>query len=249
MRNRIFTALLAVAVVVLIYLLLAKEKKEGNTDFNDVVKEYVTVEVEKVVKQVDSKGFDHAVIEDKENVIRSLKELNDSSKMQVDSLTKLLNIKDRQLKNWVSYSATLEDSLVSATKVNDSLFRYSGKNIKIEFLSGDKPSFNYSYDATVNYAEYWKRDWFLGKKKHYIDFWIEDEKARINGVKRVSIQPRDKSFGISLNAGGLYTDRLNIGFDAEIKTGKVYSTGGYYYDILQEKWRPVIGVKFRLLEF
>ena len=46
-----------------------------------------------------------------------------------------------------------------------------------------------------------------------------------------------------------YADRLNLGVDGGVTEGRTRVGGGYYYDMMDKKWKPVVGVKFRLVEF
>lgn len=250
MRSKIFTALLAVAVIVLLFLLFSREEKKDN-GIAPAAKEAVKAEVEKVNKEIDRKGFEHAVISDKENVVRSVTELDTSARRQLDSVTRLLNIERKQLKEWKQYSVSLQGRL-EAIKT-DTGFRYSDKWANIEFIRPkdtlSSGHFNFSYNAEINYAEYWRRTWFLAPKKHYIDFWISDPRATINKVKRVKFEVREPFVKVDVNASAFYTDKLNIGADAGIHFGRTRLGGGYYYDFDTGEWRPVLTAKYRLLEF
>ena len=115
--------------------------------------------------------------------------------------------------------------------------------------SVDTGYFNFKYDAQINYAQYWKKDWFLGKKKQYIDFWIADPRATINGAKRMKFEPSEQKIKVDVNAASFYTDRLSLGVDGGVTVGRTRVGGGYYYDMMDKKWKPVVGVKYRLLEF
>lgn len=252
MRNRVFTALLAVAVVVLTYLLLTrKPEKSIDNGVSEAAREVVKLQVKEVIKYIDKEGFTHAVIKDKDNVVNSLNQLDDSSRFKIDSIKALLNIKDKQLKHYISYSSTLEGRLLEAKKT-DTSFRYSDSWANIEYV---KPKdtltyghFNFKYNAELNYAEYWEKKNFLSSKKHYIDFWINDPRATINGVKRIKISPKPDRFGIEINASSFYTDRINLGFDGAIRVGRGKYGGGYIYDFSDKKWKPLISVKFNLLD-
>ena len=107
--------------------------------------------------------------------------------------------------------------------------------------SVDTGYFNFKYDAQINYAQYWKKDWFLGKKKQYIDFWIADPRATINGAKRVKFEPSEQKIKVDVNAASFYTDRLSLGVDGGVTVGRTRVGGGYYYDMMDKKWKPVVG--------
>lgn len=253
MRGRIFTALLAVAVLVLLYLLLFHKPvaPDQNSGLNPIVKEAVKVEVETVKKNIDRKGFEHAVISDKENVIRHISELDTSARKELDSVKRLLNIKDKQLKEWRQYGVSLQAKLDAVR--TDTSFRYSDKWANIEYV---KPKdtlssghFNFAYNAEVNYAEYWQKSWFLAPKKHYIDFWISDPRATINSVKRVKFEVKEPFVRVDVNASAYYTDQLNVGFDGGVHLGRSRIGAGYYYNVASGDWRPLVNYKFNLIEF
>jgi len=253
MRARIFTALLAVAVVVLLFVLF-KEKgknKEKDSGITPIAKEAVRLEVESVTKKIDREGFEHAVISDKVNVIRHVSELDTSARKELDSVMRLLAIERKQLKEWKQYGISVKAKL-DAVKT-DTSFRYSDKWANIEYV---KPKdtisgghFNFSYNAEINYAEYWRRKWFLAPKRHYIDFWISDPRATINSVKRVKFEVKEPFVKVDVNAGAYYTDQLNVGFDGGVHLGRSRIGGGYYYNVATGDWRPVATYKFRLIEF
>lgn len=196
--------------------------------------------------------MEHAIISDKDNVIQSFYELDDSTKIKLDSVTKLLGIERKQFKEWRQYNTSISAKDLPALKT-DTGFYYKDKYAHIEFIKGkdslSKEKFNFSYNAEINYADYYKKDWFLGCKKHYIDFWIADTRATVNGVKRVKIQPKQDNVKVDVDASGFYTDRLNLGVDGGVTIGRTRLSGNYYYDMVDRKWKPLVSVKLRLLEF
>lgn len=226
---------------------IVKEKQVITKEVRDLA----NAEVERVNNKIDAKGFEHAVHDEVENIFSSSSQLDDSSKRKLDSTLFLLGIKEKQLKEWKQYSTSLEARLLYAT-TNDSSYTYSDKYANIEFVRPKDTigsgHFNLKYNAEINYAEYYKRDWFLGKKKHYVDFWIADSRASINGVKRIKFQPKEDRVKVDVNVSGFYTDRLNIGADAGLTVDRTRIGAGYYYDFQDRKWRPVVSLKFKLLE-
>src|SRR5699024_4237774 len=211
MKNIIIVLLISVCV----YLLFFKKSEKIVERIPEEVVRTVEVEVDRVIKKIDKEGFEHAVMEEVENYTRSYDSIRDSAKQEIDSIISLLEIKKAQLNSYISYSATLEDSLLKATRYTDTSFVYSDKYTKIEFVQDSlkSPYFNFSYDAKINYATYSERRWFLGKKKDYIDFWIADKRATINGVKKLKIEAPERFFKVDLNTSAYYTDKLHTGFD------------------------------------
>lgn len=213
------------------------------------VKEYVETEVERVVKMIDEEGLEHAVTREVNNVIKHYEQLSDSAQIELDSVNNLLNISRNQLKEWRSYAITLEDSLLRAEKIGDT-FVYSDKWSEIKFTPDESAGhFSLKYDAKINYAEYWKKSWFLGKKKHYIDFWIEDPRATVNGVKRIKLEPKKPFLGFQIDAVSRVGKNIEVGGEALIKLGNGKIGGGYMYSFDNEKWNPVIIGKYGLIDW
>lgn len=251
MRNKIFTILLTITVVILVTVLIKEKFSKKDSVIAPVVKEAVRADVENISKKIDRQGFEHAVISDKENVIRLITELDTSAIRELDSVKKLLDIKDKQLLEYRQYTVRIEKKLAAIK--TDTGFRYADKWTNIEYVKPiDTTSpghFNFTYDAEINHAEYWKKKHILAPKQHYIDFWISDPRATINKVKRVKFEVKEPYMGIEVNASSFYTDRLNMGIDGSIRFGRTHLGGGYFYDFNIGKWRPLVTAKFRLLEF
>lgn len=240
--------LILVLSIVCVYLFFFRKSETIVEKIPYEVKETVEVEVGRINRKIDAEGFNHAVISEMENQIKGYKQLTDSAKIEIDSITKLLGIKQNQLNQYVSYSATLEDSLLKVTHKTDTSIIYKDKYANIEFIPRYE-HFNFSYNANVNYATYSKRDWFLGRKKDYIDFWISDPRATINGVKRLKIEQKENFFKVDVNAGAYYTNQLNAGFDGGVHFGRMRLGAGYFYDTSENEWRPVFTAKYNLLDF
>lgn len=234
----------------LLYFLFFRPKEVVKEIVTKEVKEYVNAEVDRVNNKIDKDGFEHAVNTEVRNLTKD-DVLNDSSNIWKNKYLEQLNINEDQAILLTTYRATIS-GLNLAAKKTDSSFRYSDAWTKIEFVKSKDSlgtgHFNFYYDAEINYAEYYKRDWFLGKKKHYVDFWIADSRATINGVKRVKFKPKEDRIKLDINASGFYTDRLNLGADAGISIDRTRIGAGYYYDVQERKWRPVVSLKFKILD-
>ena len=246
---KIFKNILIVALAIALgYFILIPKKKE-KIEVPYPVKEYVELEVERVVKLIDEEGFEHAVTKEVDNVVKHYEQISDSAKNKLDSVTRLLNISRKQLSEWRSYAVTLEDSLMRAEKIGDT-YVYNDKWSEIKFTPDESAGhFSLKYDAEINYAEYWKKSWFLGKKKHYIDFWIEDPRATVNGVKRIKLEPKKPFLGFQIDAVSRVGKNIEVGGEALIKLGNGKIGGGYMYSFDNEKWNPVIIGKYGLIDW
>jgi len=244
--------LCGIIVILLIKIIWFSNGPETKIELPKEAKEAVNADVTKVTKTIDEKGFEHAVISDKENVIQSFFELDDSTQRKLDSVTKLLGIERKQFREWRQYNTSISAKDLPALKT-DTGFYYKDKYAFIEFVkpkdSLSKEKFNFSYNAEINYVEYYKKNWFLGAKKQYIDFWIADPRATVNGVKRIKIEPKSDNLKVEVNASAFYTDRANVGVDAGLTINRTRIGGGYYYDTFDKQWKSVFSVKFKLWQF
>jgi hypothetical protein len=230
-------------------------KPVADTPKNDIspeTRDMVSAEVKRVNYKIDKKGFQHAVIDEIENTVGDVSKLRDSAKREKDSVVTLLNIKDKQLREWRQYAITLRDSFMIASIESDTSFRAKNKWANFEFvIPKDKTKssyFNYTYNVEANYSEYWKKKNFLASKKYYIDFWVNDTNATINGVKRLKIVPTDKTH-FELNAITIYDRNPSAGFEGSLRKGRLSIGAGGVYDLNQKEWRPIVIGKFKLIDF
>lgn len=79
--------------------------------------------------------MEHATISDKENVIQSFYELDDSTKIRLGTVTKLLGIERKQFKEWRHCNTSISAKDLPAFKT-DTGFYYKDKYAHIEFIKG-----------------------------------------------------------------------------------------------------------------
>ena len=247
MKNFIIVALLLLCA----YLFFLYKAPVVNDKMPNEAKDLVEAVVKDVNKKIDEKGFEHAVIEEVQNTITTIYQMDSSAISERDSVVKLLKIERSQLKEWQQNAITWRDSFLIAKQRSDTVYSYTDKWADIDFVKpkNDTPYFNFKYDAEINYAKYDERKWLLGKKRDYVDFWINDQRATINGVKRLKFEVPERMWGAEVNAHGLYTDRLNLGFEGMVRFGRYKAGGGYYYDMNTNDWKPMLSVKFKVLDF
>lgn len=254
MKNWIILALIATCAI--LWFTRKTDVKDTKNIPTENVKQLVDTEVKRVNKKIDEKGFEHAVIDEISNTVNDLSQLSDSVKRELDSVTQLLGVKDNQIKQYIRYSTTLQDSLMEAKRViserGDTTFNYTDQWADITYVpkSTGGGYFNFKYNAEVNYAEYWKREGFWGKKNHYVDFWISDKRATINGVNRLKLQTEKKPSTLRINALGIYHDGLHAGADGQIRVGgRYWLGGGYLYDFTDKEWKPIFTGRFAIIDW
>lgn len=253
MKNWIILALLA-ACAILWFTRKTDVKDTQNIPAEDV-KQLVDTEVKRVNKKIDEKGFEHAVIDEISNTVNDLSKLSDSVKRELDSVTQLLGIRDNQIKQYIRYSTTLQDSLLKAkqmiSEIGDTTYSYNDKWANITYVPDmGGGHFNFKYNAEINYAEYWKRDGFFKPKKHYVDFWISDDRATVNGVNRIKFATQKKASTLKVDALAMYHDGMHAGVDGQFRiVGKYWLGGGYLYDFDAKEWKPIITTRLNLIDW
>lgn len=251
MKNLILTVLVLI-VGILTWRLITKEDPDPSTvSIAKTAKNHVALDVENINKKVGENGIERALFEDAKQVLGANDVLTDSSQKEVDSLKTLLKIKDNQLIAYTGIVSRFKDSLMKAKNSGDSLYTYSDKYASISFNRPDE-TFSLQYDAQVNMAEYWKRDWFLAPKKRYVELWMNDPRATINGVKRLRVDPKPENFALKLKGVGEYNAKhqeVYFGPGIEIETRRFEYEGQYLYDYKTNKWYPGFKVGFKVFEF
>lgn len=213
-------------------------------------RELVETDVKSINKKVDERGIERALFDDENQVINSLRQLNDSSKKEIDSMKVLLKIKDNQIISHTSIIAVFKDSLMKAKNEGDSLYSYKDKFASISFHRPNE-AFSLQYNAEVNMTEYWKRNWLLGSRRRYVELWMSDPRASINGVKRLRIEARQDNFSVKIKGISDYNSKhqeFGLGGGFEIETKNLEYQGSYLYDLNSKKWYPGFRINLKILE-
>jgi len=214
-------------------------------------RDLVDIDVENINKKVGENGIERALFNDEQQVIGSTDDLDDSSRTEVDSIREILNIERKQWAVYMRIVSQRYDSLLKATNSGDTLFSYSDPYASISFNRPNE-TFSLRYDAEVNIAEYWKRKWFLAPKKRYVELWLSDPRATINGVKRFRVEPKPDNFSLKVKGIGDFNGKhqeVYVGGGIEIETRRFEYQGSYLYDFNSNKWYPSFKLGFKLLEF
>lgn len=252
MKNLLIVALIALCAF-FAFKLVTDEKTEDTASIKIAQsgRDLVATDVKSINKKVDERGIERALFDDENQVIHGLMQLNDSSRKEIDSMKNLLKIRDNQIVSYTSVIAIFKDSLLQAKNVGDSLYSYKDKFASIMFNRPNE-TFSLQYDAEVNMTEYWKRNWFLGQKRRYVELWMSDPRASINGVKRLRIEPRQDDFGIKIKGIADYSPKhqeLSFGGGIEVETKRFEYQASYLYDSKSNKWYPGFTLGFKILEF
>lgn len=251
MKNIIPYLLLLCVLGLYVKELLFKYKKEN---VKELPRTTVSIEAEEVARQVDSQGAEHVIYREAEPIIKLI-ELKVEDKAKVDSLLKLANVKDKQLKELKTTVATISEQNIELRKTVkgiDTIYEYHDKYLDLSFnrKSDDIVLGSFGYNLVLNDLHYWKRDWFLGKKKGYIEIWSPDSRVRINGMDRVAIKQKTPTFKAGVGALSTYSnDSWGYGGGLRVDANRLSITGGYMYYPMSEKWKPSISAWYNVVGF
>lgn len=257
MKNFILTAALILSVGLNVYYIFFKPPSirfKTETQMVKVpfeVREFVDSEVKRVNRDIDTKGFEHAVSEAVANTVADVNLVRDSARREMDSVLALRNLDQRQLLKWERYAVSWRDSFLMASQSSDTSYKFNDSGLKLEFVQPkkDKPYFNYQYDADIDYVNYWEKRHFLAKKKNYTDFWVNDTRATINGVKRIRVEAKSQPVSAQFGVTGQYIRSPFVGPSGEIKIGRVKIGGAYLYDLDGREWVPTVSGTYNFIEF
>jgi len=114
------------------------------------------------------------------------------------------------------------------------------------------PSFDFAYNADLNIAQYWKKNWFLGAKKSYIDISSNDPRTTIKGFKTFTVVQKQPTLGLRLQAVGGYNLNSNAFFGGpslrfDIKN--ISFRALYSYNTITHTWAPTIATEYNIIKF
>jgi hypothetical protein len=185
----------------------------------------------------------------------------------LDSVAKALDIKTKQIESTTNINTHTEaDSIPFLKKQIDSLkrlvFYYSDKQLKLTVRPGsttdtlDKGSFDFAYDADLKINQYFKRKKFLGlnigSKQHYTDISSNDPRTTIGGLSTLSVKQNMPSVGFRFQAVTSYsflTQSLSPGVGFRFDLSRFSLNGIYYYNTKEEQWRPVLSLRYDIIQF
>lgn len=191
------------------------------------------IEAKAIAREVDKKGYSKVVYERKNAILSN----GDITKLPVsqsvfDSL-RLDNLdKTKKLQQASIVTATITARALRATKMLDSLqrkqFKYGDEYLSASFtpdsLGG---TFDVDYRLNLIRQDYRKRKNFLSPYVDYTEILSPDRRVTIAGLQSLTIDSRKPTrFGIGIQSG-------------------------YYYDPLQHKFLPAIGLglSYNLIRF
>jgi len=225
------------------------------------VEKKIQTEASIIARQVDKFGSEHVTISATENVYpaSTLRQPAVSTGL-LDTVAMALKIKTKQVEELTRINSTLNVKNARAYYSIDSLKRrtiqYRDKYVSIAYTPDTTDTiagtFDFKYAADIKIAQYYKRNWFLGAKKSYIDVWSQDNRVTINGVDRFQVEQKDPAFGLRIQASSTFHPKNGIygfGGGARIDLGRFSVNPNYIYYPNSGTWAPNLQVNYDLIRF
>lgn len=213
-------------------------------------------------RKISKEGLERVTIAAAENILPKGFIKDDEVRPDiVDTVASTLNINNKQVEAITIINTSLTAENLVLKKSIDSLKRvyytYNDNFLAVKFKPADTidtlPTFDYKYNAKLNYVEYWKKKFpIIGAKRSYIDIWSDDPRTTINGIDRLKIEQRQPQFGLRLQLRSIYSitsQKLFVGPGVSFDI-KRYNILGYgYYNVMDRNWFQAVGVNYDLIRF
>lgn len=241
-----------------------KSKFEEKETIPSGLKEQIQTEATIIARKVDKNGLSHVTLEAAKNVVP----FNSINKVAIsqgimDTTALALGILKKQIEDLKVINSTLKADNLRAYEVANAngskAYSYKDKFIDLTYTppvakldSNDFGKFDFTYNADLNIIQYWKRSWFLGAKKSYIDIYSNDPRTTVNGVKQLTIKQEQPTFGLRIQAAGNFnpqTGSIGVGPGARIDLGRISIQGNYTWYPESGRWRPSINANYDLIRF
>lgn len=208
----------------------------------------------------DQQGLSHVQIKADQNKIpaATLKDTTAHIKGILDTVKKALDLGSLQQIEELTQEVISLKEQIKLKSVRDS----SGRNVlafndpwlSVKYSPLDSV-LNLHYDAKITATRFFRYPipfiHFI-KSQDYIDFFGDDPRMTINGVKHATFTQPDPLFGFSADAKASYlinSGRLVPSFGADLRVGKFYFEGREYYSIRNDKFLPMVSVGYKYLSF
>lgn len=188
-----------VGAVFLAALAIFAYKGCKKNEFRKQATQVASVQYDSVKHWHDLWNTEHAT---KELIQGEKKVLDLFYKHRIDSLAKRLHLRDKQIQDMTEVLMRAEGSYTTDVEyitVHDTIpglapdwsgmnFEWHDKYLKTTgFVDSSKAVVFYSIDVPVHITTYWKRKWFLGKKRYYIDGFSPNPNVKILGLTGIKI--------------------------------------------------------------
>lgn len=259
MKNVIFYLVIIALIVLLIWSLFFRKREVLEITTTKVI---TTAPLHR--KYTDSSGVNHSVFDISKTKVTS-KQAKNTSILILDSTAKLLNIEKEKVKSITQINITTKDSLLQAKKEIDQLTSrrkdsYNDEFVSIDYLyprdSAMGGIFGFKYNQKLNIVEHEEYKKFLFIKYNYknlLDISSRDKRSNINGVERLTVEPKQKEFFVKLqgiiNNGKFDINSTNTGVGLQLDFKRFTLQGDYLYDLNTGEKFPLIQLRINILSF
>jgi uncharacterized protein YxeA len=254
--------LTAVAFCALFIWYTSHRPQQNSTSKITKAKDYVQAEAEFIKKKVDKNGLEHTIVEETNNVLpKNLMVYGEGhDKAFVDSLIAQTDIQKKEIVSLTQINQTIIGKNLQATAVIDSLsrrkFEFKDSNLYLSYTPDSDASiagkFDYRYNQDLNLIKFNRKKWIFGEDHNYLDISSNDKKGTINGVKTLSVLQEENAFNAKLTAKSVFMPVSgNIAFGAQVRLRykRLTATGSHLYFPSMQKWVPVAGLEYDLLNY
>jgi|GEM_PF-2442466 len=250
--------ILVAIVAIMGYQLYRAHRIDKDSKSVNLPKTGVSMQAEEIARKVDEQGAEHVIYKEAEPILKLI-EVKVEDKTKVDSLLNLAGVKDKQLKSLSTVVANVQQENIQLKRIinnvtQDTVYAYKDKYLDLSFKrQSDTVTFgSFSYNFDFNSVQYWKRDWFLGAKKSYVDIWSSDPRVKIRGVDRLQIKQVMPEFGLRVQGNAQLnpeTGAFGYGPALRIDANRFSFQGTYTYYPQSGRWRPTISGNFDFWRF
>jgi hypothetical protein len=259
MLSKIFNAVclfVAVAAVACIFF------NKTNVRIPDVDRVAVVAEAKLISKKLDKNGLEHTIVEETNNVLpRNLLLSGEGYDVAyVDSLLAVTDIQKKQITSLATINQTVHAKNLQAVIAIDNLSRkkyeYQDSNLYVSYTPDVDTAkvglFGYRFNQDLNIISYNSKKWLLGKDRYLIDISSTSKYSTINSVKKLTVPLPENSFNLKLSAKTVYLPvdgNYGVGASVRLKVDRLAVTGSHLYFPRAQKWIPVVGVEFDMLNY
>lgn len=163
--------------------------------------------------------------------VQQISLLKEDIKRKFDSVGRLLKIKPKQIitvtegqTQFVFQKELRIDTVWSGDSILSKILEFEDNYIKVKasFFEEDG-NIEVSGSDTLKYVEYWKRRWFLGEKRYYIDLTNKSPYIKFTGLKSYTLNKAKPKFLIAPSVG--------LGYLINGKVLPYIGVSGVYYPI------------------
>lgn len=264
MKNFIVVVSVIVAVASVIFSLTLLKKIDEKEKEKYEVKKAIQVEAEIISRKIDKEGIEHVTIEATKNVLPLplVKNTVVVGAGILDTTALAIGILKNQVKELLVINSTLKAENLKAreeTRNGQRYLSYSDKTLGISYRpplttdTSDRGTLNLDYyNSQVSVTQYWKRKWFLGSKKGYIDISTNDIRNTINGVKQLTVEQKQPSFGLRIQGSFNYMPSkgdYGIGPSMRVDIGRLSLNGNYNWFPNEQRWINTVSANYDLIRF